>query len=226
MTTPMTAEAQERAERTYEDLYRWIRKVASAKQIAFHWAMSGDDIICESYFVICKVSKVYLAKPYPEHLILCKASIHNWIGSMRYRYCLTHRGTELKALPLDSSYMPSEYGTGQEQETFGDMLDLSHITNAFCDDAFARGMSPEHYVETAEKYLEISSKLSKLDLAVLNALLGDDERVLAQVKLSAARKTFVYNNPTVVITPLIIARAMGESETVVAQSFKRIRSML
>jgi hypothetical protein len=219
----LTAEEQqlcdERICQAYADLHRWIRWLASTQQIKDNWYMSADDICGEAYFILIKVARVYLHKPYPEFKILVKASIRNYCGSMRYRIALTHRKVELQSLSLDSSY-------DETDSELGDTISTAY--DAFSDNLCTMGINPEHYAEAAENLLEIADKLNSLDLAVLDAILGFDERVGTQVRLSAARKSFVYakkGNSTITITPLIVARALNESLEAVEESFARLKGM-
>lgn len=204
----------QRIAEAYADLHRWIRWLASTLQINGHWYMSADDMAAEGYWVLCKVARVYLHKPYPEFKVLCKTSIHNAIKTMRYRTSVTHRKTEMTALSLDA---PIEDGTC--------LADFVLSADGMSDAAYECGMNPEHYVLWAESYLDLVDSLSDFDITVLDACLGFDDRVLVQVKLSAARKSFVYANTSVTITPLIVARALNQPLEAVEESFERLRGL-
>lgn len=210
----------ERIVQAYNDLHRWIRWLASTQQIYGNWYMAADDICGEAYWILIKVSRVYLHKPYNEFKVLCKASIHNAISSMRYRIALTHRKAELMSLSLDEPY-------GDSDDTM--LADfISHSAEGMSDNAYALGMNPEHYVQAAEEYLEIAETLSNLDIAVLDACLGFDERVGTQIKLVSTRKQFVYaknSSASITITPLIVARALNEPLEAVEESFQRLRGL-
>lgn len=208
----------ERITQIYDDLHRWIRWLASSLQIQGHWCMSADDIVSEAYWVLVKVTRVYLHKPYAEFKVLCKASIHNAVRSLRYKMAITHRKHELSALSLDEPMF--------DDASFGSILaDYVLTADGVSDCSTAFGMNPEHYVIWAETYLDIVEQLSDFDILVLDACLGFDERVIPYIKLSATRKSFVFSNPTVTITPLIVARALNQSLEAVEESFERLKGL-
>lgn len=215
---PLTAEelilSNAIAERLYEDLYRWLRWLASTEQIPGNWLLNADDIVGECGFVVVKIARSYMDKPYEEALIVCKASAHNAIGALKHKICISHRKAEFDALSLDQPMPDSD-------DVFGDIV--GHVEEAF---GSGYSISPENFVEAVEEFLDKIDDLSSLDLRVLSALLGYDEATGRQVRLSVARRSFVYKEAPVTITPLIVARALGESIEAVEESFERIRSVL
>lgn len=217
-----TVEARTR--QAYHDLSRWIRWFASISQIPGHWCMNRDDLTGECYYVLAKVSGTYSQKPYPEFIILAKASMRNAVRSLRYKLGVTHRKAEINALSLNTLVADSH--NGEEKLELGDIINLNNCMDTLTDSITSVGIDPAIYVEAAERFLDMAEKLSILDLEVLDAILGNDTRASLQIQLAVARKNFVYSNPSITITPALIARALGYPLDVVEASFQRIKAML
>lgn len=227
---PLTAEelalVDERINRTYDKLHKWVRTVTYSEQIQGSWIMDAEELFSEAWVVVCKVARVYLSKEWDEYLVLVKASINNMIGAQRYKACLTHRKSELHALELDRSSTDSELAHNTvEEEALGDILPLHRIINTFGDSSYAMACDPAQYVESAERILELSNQLSELDYQVLDVLLGNNALAEQHIKLAAARKTFTYKNPVITITPLIVARTLGQPVAIIEESFERLRGI-
>lgn len=211
-----------RTQQAYHDLSRWIRWLASSSQIPGHWYMNADDITAELYFVLYKVAGVYANKPYDEFIILAKSSMRNAISSMRYHVGVTHRKAELTAIRFeDASNLGEEDGA-----TYADHISVESCMDTISQSTGVMGLDPAIYVEAAERFLDKAEQLSSIDLEVLDALLGNDTRLSLHIRLMTMRRNFVYQNPTLAITPALVARALDYPTETIRASFERIRSML
>lgn len=224
LTDADKALCDERITQVYEDLHGWIRYMAVTRQIPGHWYFSADDVSAEAYFVLVKVARVYLHLPYPEFKTLCKASIRNAIISMHHRVSTTHRSSEMYAQSLDE---PAD-SENEDGGILGDFLGY-HNSDPLTDGLTFLGLNPERHVLAAESFLDAAEQLSTLDVRVLDAVLGFDERVLPQLKLAAARYDFAFSSTTIrqiTVNPLIVARALHEPVHIIEESFKRIASVM
>lgn len=216
---PLTAEEKLLSDaiaiRLYEDLVRWLRWLASTEQIRGNWLLNADDIVGECYFVIVKIARSYIYKPYEEAVLVCKASAHNAIGSLKHRVCISHRKTEFSMHSLE------EPVSDEEDMMLGEVI--GEAENAFGSNY---SVNPESWVAAMEEFVEKLEHLSELDLRVLAALLGYDENTGRQLRLSRARRAFVYKDAPVTVTPQLVSRAMGESLEAVIESYENIRRVL
>ena len=75
----------------------------------------------------------------------------------------------------------------------------------------------------AEAVDEGLSRLSEFDKRVIDCILGGNERMPLYIDITRKRKNWIYQDPTIVITPLIVARALCVDVCDVIEAFDRLK---
>lgn len=193
--------------RAYRDLINFVHWIAHIHAQEGHWLFNFQDLEAELLLAVARCMHKYLdTKPYDEFLVISRAAIRNSLGALKYKAFLTHRRMEATNLDLDAP-------VGDEEETLGDVLP-------------ADTGDPEQYVMSAELVAEVAGKLDELQLRVLDALLGGNDRVMMYLILYRRRLNWVWANPTITITPEIVADALCESVESVRAAYEAIQVTL
>lgn len=173
---------EEEASELYKDLVRFVHWVAGRKGVRGHWMIDPEDLEGESWLAVARCIAKYPDKSMDELKIICRSSITNAVSTALYKSIYTHRRSEMFPISLDDPDMIEVGGT----------FDL------------------EALVESSERIADIVKRLTPLEIKIVLALLGENERVMMYLEKSRQRCNWVFANPTITVSPLIVARALCE----------------
>jgi len=197
--------ADETERRIYRDMFKYIRFLVSINRVQGHWTLNEEDLTSECFLALARCYRKYGCRlsstiTYNQFLAVVKTSIKNAIATLKYKaFLVTGRKKEFEGVSLDDEE------AGIEIEG---------------------GPNPEAVYDSTERVNELVCQLSTFEVRVLNAALGGDERVRMYLQTSADRRSWVFRDPTISITPLVVARALCEPVSWVEGAYKRIGELL
>ncbi len=190
-------------QRLYDELSGFIGFMARRYALLDHWLMGEDDLTGECYLALTRVMRKYEDKSFSELKTISKTSVRNAIKTMQAKALGTGRVREIGALSIDEP----------TQE------DGEHL------EATLPGSSPDpaNWAESSEWVAALLPKLSLLERQVVDALLGGAVRVRMYLELNSDRRSWLYKDPTITITPLVVARALCEDLKDVEKAYAGIK---
>lgn len=203
-------EVEQKELRAYRDLVRYIHYMAWYYGTPGHWMLDPEDMEAEGLMALTRCMKKYLlGKPYAEFLVLAKASVFHALKTLKYKAALTYRKDQMYELHLqdvddDEQGGRSPYGRISEEEVPG-------------------GPDPSDLFDSQERLAALVNAADDLQLRVLEALLGGNDRMRAYFQLHRARRNWIYKDPVMEYTPLVIARTLCESEERVKGALVQLR---
>ena len=190
-------------EKLYNAMSGFIGFMSRRYKLTDHWLMGEDDLAGESYLALARVMQKYGDKPLSELKTISKTSVRNAIKTMQAKTFGTGRVREINALSIDEPVAE----------------DGEHL------EAVIAGTSPDpaNWYESVEWVVALLPKLNHLERRVVDALLCGTERVRMYLQLSSDRRSWLYRDPTITITPLIVARALCEDIEDIETAYDGIR---
>jgi len=218
---------EEREHQAYHDLAKFIYWYANHNEVKGHWLLNKEDLAAELFYVLAKVLPIYADKPYDEFLTLARTSMNNAVATLKYKALLTHRKLQYDSASLDEIQdMQDDDATDSAgYVAFADKFGNSTMSS-MSDYASYETIDPAIYLQRAEELKTLLAQLSEFDKRVVNAVLGNNDRVRLYIDIQRKRKDWVYANPSVItITPYIVARALNEDVKAVKLAYKRIQKL-
>ena len=199
------ASTDERERKLYLDLVKYVRFLVGVYGVRDHWMLNPDDLTGDCYLALARCWRRYSGRldstlTYDALLAVCKTSIKNRIRTLLYKAFLV---------------------PGRKAEYQGDSLDDDEAGI----EIEAEGVDPSKLYDSAERVAALVERLSAMQLRVLDAVLGGNERVQMYIRASSNRRTWVHKSPMVSITPLVVARALCEDVGTIEAEFRSIRSI-
>lgn len=225
----MDVQAEQRLSNAATELARWINNAAYKRHIENHWCLNQEELVAEAYVKLATITEQYMGKPYPDFIKLAKVAIWKHFGTLLYKSTLTSRKTELHNKSLEQDMREGEFaeeGYLKPSTNYYASPDGSSCISTMSDRFDEYGLSPERLLDAKERLEAILDELNELDRSVLLALLGCNERLPDFLDLARQRKQFVYKDGCIIITPLLVSRALCMDVDIVQESFQRIKSKL
>lgn len=201
----------ERCSQAYHDLAGFVHWLANNYKVHGSWVMNFDDLVAEGYLTIVRLAQMYLTKPYNEFLTIVRVAITNWYRTLRGKSFLTFRKFDHYLIDLDGL-------DGRRRDWPGNGLVIG-----MTDDANRLGSNPAELFEMAEQVDAALSELSEFDRQVVDCITGGNERVALYIDLVRQRKHWVFDDPTITVTPHIVAMALCVDDQEILASYKRIK---
>jgi len=193
----------------YKALIRFVHWKCWRSCVPDHWALDREDLEAECLMALAKCIDKYLDdKPFDEFLIIARRAITNAILDARAKIYGTSRRMELTNLSLDY---------------------VAHVEDAWEEtlaDCIPGGVEPDAVYESAECMAEILTQLDSDETQVFNALLGGEPRMDGVLNAVRLRRSSVFMDPNITITPHMISVATTVDDAKVNIALSRLAELL
>lgn len=217
----------------YQQFYRYIHWLAHClnKDHKLHILLSDDDLAGDLFEELVKGWRHYGDKlPTDQLLRVIRKMLDNRIGELIYKYHVTYRRHDAKAISYD---VLMEALDGQIWENPRELAE--HWRDKRVAIAMFRQSAEQSRFTTSNSYMEnlddsarrtdqFLNSLTLEEYRIVEAILTNDKRVGQQIKLRGIRKKFVYQNGgTIRINADLIADALHVDRPAVRRLWRSIK---